>query len=153
MESLILFCGLLLMLLLIPLSVATPIEWHNSPKTDKDVGEIFQLRFEIKSDETTNYTITLNPGSQFSAIDGNLSMIKEIPVNATRTFIFDMRIEEDLEDGKHPIPFIAYKEGVQFKTGNIYVRVGQQTPGFEFFIIIMAIGMLFILQRKRIKRK
>jgi hypothetical protein len=148
-KKMFLLIGLMVILLLIPLSVATPIEWHNTPKTDKDAGEIFQLRFEIKSDETTNYTITLNPGDQFSAIDGNLSMTKEIPVNATRTFIFDMRIEEDLEDGKHPIQYIAYKEGVQFKTGNIYVRAGQQTPGFEFILLLSAFIIALILLRKK----
>ena len=148
-KKTILLYGFLLLILLIPLSVANPIEWHNIPKTDNDAGEIFQLRCEIKSDETTNYTITINPGDQFSAIDGNLSMTKEIPVNATRTFIFDMEIEKDLEDGKHPIPFIAYKEGVQFKTGNIYVRAGQQTPGFEFIILLSAVIMVFISFRKK----
>jgi len=148
-KKTILIYGFLLLILLIPLSVANPIEWHNIPKTDNDAGEIFQLRCEIKSDETTNYTITINPGDQFSAIDGNLSMTKEIPVNATRTFIFDMKIEEDLEDGKHPIPFIAYKEGVQFKTGNIYVRAGQQTPGFELIILLSAVIMVFISFRKK----
>jgi hypothetical protein len=144
----ILLCGFLLMLLLIPFSVAEPIEWHNFPKTGKDAGEIFQFRFEIKSDETTNYTITLNPGDEFSAIDGNLSMTKEIPVNATRTFIFDMKIEEDLEDGKHPIPFKAFKDGVQFKTGNIYVRAGQQTPGFEVILLFSAAILVIFLLRK-----
>jgi len=148
-KKTILIYGFLLLILLIPLSVANPIEWHNIPKTDNDAGEIFQLRCEIKSDETTNYTITINPGDQFSAIDGNLSMTKEIPVNATRTFIFDMKIEKDLEDGKHPIPFIAYKEGVQFKTGNIYVRAGQQTPGFELIILLSAVIMVFISFRKK----
>ena len=147
-KKTILLCGFLLVLLLIPLSVANPIEWHNIPKTGKDAGEIFQLRCEIKSDETTNCTITLNPGDQFSVIDGNLSMTKEIPVNATRTFIFDMKIVEDLEDGKHPIPFKAYKEGVQFKTGNIYVRAGQQTPGFEFILLLSAVILGLILFRK-----
>ena len=145
----ILFYSLLLMLFFIPLSNATPIEWHNTPKTDKYSGEIFQLRFEIKSDETTNYTITLNPDNQFSAVDGNLSITKDIPVNATKTFIFDMRIEEDIEDGKHPIPFKAYKKGVQFKTGNIYIRAGQQTPGFEFLFLISAFIFVFLIFRKK----
>lgn len=148
-KKLILLSTILLILLLIPISFATPIEWHNMPKTDNDAGEIFQLRFEIKSDETTNYTITLDPSQEFNVIDGNLSLTKEIPVNATRTFIFDMRIEEDLEDGKHPIPFIAYKNGTQFKNGNIYVRAGQQTPGFEFILLLFAVIMVFILFRKK----
>ena len=147
--KMILLCGFLLMLLMIPVSVAVPTEWHNMPKTDKYAGEIFQLRFEIKSDETTNYTITLNPDEQFTAINGNISMTIEIPVNATRTFIFDMKIEQDLEDGKYPIPFKAYKDGIQFKTGNIYVRAGQQTPGFEFILLLLAVICVLILFRER----
>ncbi|MFH1013636.1 MAG: hypothetical protein V1769_03900 [Thermoplasmatota archaeon] len=42
----------------LPLVHAIPTEWHNMPASGKDPGDIFQLRFEIKSDETTNYTIT-----------------------------------------------------------------------------------------------
>jgi hypothetical protein len=72
-------------------------------------------------------------------------------VNATRTFIFDMRIEQDLEDGKHPIPFTAYKNGVQFKQGNIYVRAGQQTPGFEFLFVISTVLLVIAIFRRRIE--
>ena len=139
----------LMTLVLIPSYSANPVEWHNMPKTDNEAGEIFQLRFEIGSDETTNYTITLEPGNQFSAIDGNLTMTKEIPVNATRTFIFDMKIDQDLEDGKHPIPFTAYKEGVEFKQGNVYVRAGQQTPGFEVILIISAFLLMLLFYKKK----
>lgn len=93
----------------IPMIPANPIEWHNIPKTGKDAGEIFQLRFEIKSDETTNYTITLNPGNDFSTVDNNNNITMLIPIDATRAFIFDMTIENDLEDGKHPIPYSIQK--------------------------------------------
>jgi len=134
---------------LIPMTYATPVEWHNMPKTGNDAGEIFQLRFEIKSDETTNYTITLVPGSDFTAVDNNNSTTLNIPIDATRTFIFNMKIENDLEDGKHPISYTAYKNGTQFKEDNIYVRVGVQTPGFELFFILTAIILAVILIKKR----
>jgi len=133
----------------LPLVYATPTEWHNMPVSEKDPGDIFQLRFEIKSDETTNYTIVINPGDDFESINGNTSMTIEIPVDATRTFIFDMKVNNTLEDGKHPILYIAYKDKTQFKTGNIYVRAGTQTPGFEILILFVSVIIILFIAKKR----
>lgn len=147
-KKIILFI-LITLVCFIPLVHATPTEWHNMPVSGKDPGDIFQLRFEIKSDETTYYTIAITPGDDFESIDGNTSMTIEIPVDATRTFIFDMKVNNTLEDGKHPIPYIAYKEKTQFKTENIYVRAGTQTPGFELIIIFVSVILvLFIVKRR-----
>lgn len=132
----------------LPLVAATPIEWHNMPTSGKNTGSIFQLRFEIKSDETINYTITIYPGDEFEVIDGIESKTIQIPIDATRTFIFDMIITNDIEDGKHPIPYTAFKNETQFKTGNIYVRAGTQTPGFELVFLLSAI-IIFMYIRKR----
>jgi hypothetical protein len=121
------------------------------PASRKEIGDIFQLRFEIKSDVTTNYTITINPGDDFESVNGNNSMTKEIPVDATRTFIFDMKLTNNIEDGKHPIPFIAYKNGTQFKTGNIYVRAGTQTPGFEISIRLVSVAIILFITKRRMR--
>jgi hypothetical protein len=142
----ILIVGILIIIMGITIvsnACATPTEWHNMPASDNDQDDLFQLRFEILSDETTNYTITIDPGTQFSIVDGNELMTISIPVNATRTFIFDMKLEQDLEDGKHPIPYTAYKNGTEFKSGNAYVRAGTQAPGFELMIFLC--GILFTI--------
>ena len=139
----------LIIALLFPVCSATPTEWHNMPKIGKDIGEIFQLNFEIKSDETTNYTITLDLNSQFSAVDGNTSLTINIPVDATRTFIFNLEISEKLDDGKYPIAYTAYKNGTAFKTDNAYVRAGVQAPGFELITILVVIGIFIFLWKKK----
>ena len=72
-------CTITSVLILGSNALATPNEWHNMPISGNDSGDIFQLRFEIKSDETTNYTLTIQPGEQFSIIDGNATMTKSIP--------------------------------------------------------------------------
>jgi len=131
--------------------LANPSEWHNMPVSGNDQGDLFQIRFEIKSDETTNYTITIQPGDQFSLVDGNLTMTKNIPINATRTYIFNMKLDNDVEDGKHPIPYTASKDGSSFKSGNVYVRAGTQTPGFEMVVFLAGIlfSFFFICRRQR----
>lgn len=130
---------------------AAPTEWHNNPSTDTDIGEVFELRFEILSDETTNYTITINPGTKFSAVDDNNSMTLEIPKDETRTFIFNMKIEEELEDGKHVIYYDAFKSGVSFKSDKAYVRAGQQAPGFELIVLISAVVIVAVILKRRSK--
>ena len=142
-------CLGLIITLIIPTCTATPTEWHNMPKIGKDIGEIFQLKFEIKSDETTNYTITLDLDNQFSAVDGNSSMTVNIPIDSTRTFIFDLEVNEDLDDGKYPITYTAYKNGTAFKTDNAYVRAGVQAPGFEFLSVIVVIGIAFLIWKRK----
>jgi len=134
----------------LPTVNATLSVWGNTPKTSADIGEIFELRFEIMADETANYSITIDPGSKFSAIDGNNSMIIEIPKDETRTFIFNMKLDEKLDDGKHVIYYDAFKSGNQFKSeGKAYVRAGQQAPGFEILAFISAVAIAFILWKKR----
>lgn len=135
--------------LLFPLTGATPHVWHNFPKTGTDVGEIFVLKFEISSDETTNYTIVLDTGTKFSVVDGNTSMTYTIPKNETRTYIFNLKIEEKLQDGKYPIHYEAFKNGTSFKSGNAYVRAGQQAPGFELIAAISAIAIAIFLRKKK----
>ena len=137
-------------LIVLPTVSAAPSIWSNTPQTDTDIGGLFELRFEIMADETANYTVTIDPGSKFSALDGNNSMMLEIPKDETRTFIFNMRIDEKLDDGKHVIYYDAFKNGVQFKEeGKAYVRAGQQAPGFEILAAIAALGIAFILWKKK----
>jgi len=138
-------------LILLPTVQAELTIWSNSPKTGKDSGEKFELRFEILADETANYTVKIDPGTKFSAIDGKNSMTIEISKDETRTFIFYMQIDEDLDDGKHVIYYDAFKNDEQFKSeGKAYVRAGQQAPGFELVAFIGAIALsLFIWRRKR----
>jgi len=137
--------------ILLPTVNAAPSVWSNTPKTDKNSGETFELRFEILADETANYTVTIDPGAKFSAVDGENSMTIEILKDETRTFIFNMQIDEDLEDGKHVIYYDAFKNDEQFKSeGKAYVRAGQQAPGFEILAFIGAIAIaLFIWRKKR----
>jgi hypothetical protein len=125
--------------------------WHTNPKTGTDAGEIFELKFEILSDETSNYTIMINPGTKFSTVDENNSMTINIPKDETRTFIFNMIINEELEDGKHVIYYNASKEDVQFKSGKTYVRAGVQAPGFELIVCICAIIFIIFLMKKHRK--
>ena len=137
--------------LLLPVAYAKPVVWHNSPRTGTDAGEIFRLKFEILANETANYTITIDPGEKFVAIDGNKSITLNIPENETRTFIFDMEVIKKIDDGKHVIPYDAFINGEKFRSGNAYVRVGEQAPGFEIiaFISAIAIGLIMIWRKKK----
>ena len=129
---------------------ALPVERHNMPTSGTEVGETFELRFEIFSDKTTNYSIIIYPGSKFSEIMGNTSKTIEIPKDETRTFVFSMVINEELDDGKHAIHYNATKEDAIFRSDIIYVRAGKQAPGFELILTLLAvsIGLLFWKKRK-----
>ena len=133
----------------LPLINAQPTMWHNSPKTDNDAGDIFRLKFEILASETTNYTISLDLGDKFTMLAGNATLTINIPKNETRTFIFDIELLKALEDGKHPIYYDAYIEDVKFKSDKVYIRVGEQAPGFEIIAIIAALGIALVIWRKR----
>lgn len=143
-------CLIVILFLFFPIIDANPTIWSNSPKTSTKQGEIFELRFEIESDEKANYSIILDPGTKFSIVDGNNNMTKEIPIDETRTFIFNMQIDEELENGKYVIYYDALKNNVKFKSeGKAYVRAGQQAPGFEIVLFISAIIVAFVLFRRR----
>lgn len=133
-----------------PVVYATPVVWHNSPKTGTDIGDIFRLKFEILANETANYTITIDPGEKFAVITGNNSITISIPENETRTFIFDMEIIKEIDDGKHLITYDAFIHGEKFYSDRAYVRAGEQAPGFEIiaFISAIAIGLVIMWKKK-----
>ena len=141
---------IIVLCLLFPVVYASPVIWHNSPKTGTDIGDIFRLKFEILANETANYTITIDPGEKFAVITGNNSITLSIPENETRTFIFDMEIIKEIDDGKHLITYDASKHEEKFQSGKAYVRAGEQAPGFEIiaFISAIAIGLIIMWKRK-----
>lgn len=136
---------------LLPLSHAAPSVWHNSPKTGTDVGETFELRFEILANETGNYTISIDPGDKFTVVGGNTTITLHIPKEETRTFVFTMQVAQKLEDGKHKVIFDAFQEGTPFKSGIAYVRAGKQAPAFEVALAISGVAVAFILWNRRRK--
>jgi len=133
----------------LPLIAAAPNEWHNMPKSGTAIGDTFEMRFEIKSDETTNYTIQIDPAPHFQVLTGNVSQTINIPNMDTRTFLFTLQIIETLENGKYAVNYTAFKNETIFKTDVIYVRAGQQVPGFEFVLFLPAILIGFLIWRKR----
>jgi hypothetical protein len=140
----------LVLLCTLPFAAADLSEWHNSPRTGTDIGDIFRLKFEIMADETGNYTITLIDSAKFSPINGSLSKTISIPAEETRTFVFDMRVDQTLDDGKHLIRYETFKNGERFKEGKAYVRAGKQAPGFELLALAGAgIGAALLVRKKR----
>lgn len=146
-HNIVIFCVLLC--LFIPLTTAELSAWSNSPKTGTEAGETFEIRVEILSNETTNYTVIIQENEKFSVIDNNYSKTHLIPNEETRTFIFQMSINEKLDDGKHLILYQALKEDGVFKEGKIYVRAGKQVPGFEFIYMFVALAIIVALIKKR----
>jgi len=133
----------------LPIIAAAPIEWHNMPKTGTSIGDSFEMRFEIQSDETTNYSIQIEPAPHFQVLTGNTSQTRIIPDKDTRTFSFTLQIIETLENGKYAVNYTAYKNGTIFKTDVIYVRAGQQVPGFEFALLLPAILFGLLIWKKK----
>lgn len=134
----------------LPVICATPVAcWHNSPKTGDDIGDTFILKFEVSADETANYTVSIDPGTKFSVVDGNNSITFDISKDETRTFIFNMKVAEKLEDGKYPIYYNASKNWDIFKSDKAYVRAGVQAPGFEIIAFISAVAIALIIWRKK----
>jgi len=136
-------------LIFLPMIDGQPTIWHNSPKTDNDVGDIFRLKFEILASETTNYTIALDLADKFVMVSGNSTLTINIPKNETRTFIFDIELTKALEDGKHPIYYDAFIEDVKFKSDKVQIRIGEQAPGFEIIALIAALGIAFIIWKRK----
>jgi len=136
--------------LFLPVVYAAPVVWHNSPRAGTDVGDIFRLKFEILANETGNYTITIDPGEKFTVINGNNSITLNIPKDETRTFIFDMEVTKELKDGKYAIPYDAFINGKNFKSGKAYVRAGEQAPGFEAMLFISAVAIALIVWKRKI---
>lgn len=151
MKKIIMLIGFFFLMssLILPCVSSIPNEWHNMPKTGTAIGEIFELRFEIKSDETTNYSITIDPAPHFSVVDGNQTQTKNITIQDTRTFIFSLKIIENLEDGKYAVNYSAYKNDIRFKSDVAYVRAGQQAPGFEIPLFIATVFVCVFIWKKR----
>jgi hypothetical protein len=145
------FFGLIIVCLLFvsSLAAAQPTVWHNLPKTGTDVGDIFQLKFEISSTELANYSITLDLGDKFALLTGNETQTKEIPKNETRTYFFDIELLQKLDDGKYPIYYDVYIEDQNFKSDKVMIRIGEQAPGFELFGILAAISIVLLVFYKK----
>ena len=148
MKKINILIGIILILSIFVNGVSAVTVLSNSPKTDTEPGEIFELRIEVKSDATGNYTVTIDPGTKFSCIDDNTTITKEIPLDETRTFVFNMKIEEELEDGKHIINYDVSFEGELLNSYKAYVRAGKQAPGFEVILAFLAIASIVILFKK-----
>lgn len=138
---------LLVSLMLASSAVADPtVSGFNIPTVDGDKGESFTIRFEIRSDETTNYTIKITPRDEFEYPNGS-ELTLNIPKNDTRTFKFEGKLTKALEaDGKYNIQWEAYKNGSKFETGSVDLRVGEQAPGagmaFGLVAVVMALALL-----------
>lgn len=150
MRAKIIYAVVAALCVFLPLAQAAPSVWHNSPKTGTDVGETFELRFEIMANETGNYTITIDPGDKFTVVGGNTTITLNIPKEETRTFVFTMQVTQKLEDGKYKITYDALREGMVFKSGIAYVRAGKQAPGFEVAVALSGIAVALILWRRRV---
>ena len=147
------FFGIIIICSIIIPSVVTaqPTVWHNLPKTGTDPGDIFQLKFEISSNELANYSIALDLGDKFSLLSGNATQTKSIPKNETRTFFFDIELVQKLDDGKYQIYYDASIEDQNFKSDKVMIRIGEQAPGFELFGILAAVCIVLLIIRKKKK--
>ena len=151
MRSLLALCMCLgLLLLVTPVARAeSTVHGFNLPTVDGDKGESFTLRFEIRSDETTNYTIKLTPRDEFEWTSGNELSIN-IPQNDTRTFKFEGRLAKALEaDGKYNLQWEAYQNGTKFDSGSVDLRVGEQAPGLGLAWGLAAVAGLAVMTRRR----
>lgn len=68
-----------------------------------------------------------------------------IPKNETRTFIFDMEVVKDVNDGKYPIYWTAYING------KAYARAGEQAHGFGIIAFVSAILIVIIIWKEKDK--
>ncbi len=137
--------GLTLILLLViagQAAAAPTVTGFNIPEVDGNDGESFEIRFEIRSDEDTNYTIKIKPRAEFSWPNGN-ELTKDIPANDTRTYIFAGKLAKALaEDGKYAIQWEAYKNGTLFKSGQVDLRVGAQAPATGGVVALGVMGLV-----------
>ena len=150
MRLLPLLLGLILILLLAGRSLAEPtVTGFNIPEVDGLNGESFELKFEIRSDETANYTIKITPRAEFEWPDGD-NITLNIPANDTRTFKFLGQLTGELAtDGKYNIKWEAYKDGTMFDSGSVDLRVGEQAPGIGGVAILAILGLAAMVVARR----
>lgn len=138
----------LLLLALVTGAAAEPrMSGINFPSVDGDVGETFEIKFEIRSDNATNYTVKVLPRAEFNFTPTEKSL--EIPEGDTRTFIFEGEVLEALEDGKYAIQWEAYQNGTLFDSGSLDLRAGEQAPGPGFALAAAALAGLALATRRR----
>ena len=136
----------LLLLALVTGAAAEPnVTGFNVPSVDGNVGETFEVKFEIRSDNLTNYTIKLTPRAEFNFTPTEKTI--EIPEGDTRTFIFEGELTEALEDGKYAIQWEAYQNGTQFDSGSLDLRAGEQAPAPGFALAAAALAGLALATR------
>ena len=91
----------------------------------------FEALFEIEADENGTYSIELDEREEFSF--ETLSIEKDILDGDSRTFIFDGKNTQTLEDGKYRINWYAYKNSQIFDSGSFDIAAGEQGFGFNLF--------------------
>jgi len=142
---------LLVFLIVATQAAADPkVSGINLPRVEGNVGEEFEIRFEIRSDEETNYTLKILPRDEFNWSVGEITM--KIPVDDTRTMIFNCEVIQELSDGKYNIKWEAYKNGSRFDSGSLELRAGDQAPGLGGIATMATIGTsatLFAIMRRR----
>ena len=86
-------------------------------------GEQFEVNFEIKSDETADYTFKIIEREEFSFSPQEKTI--EIPNNDSRTFIFNGNLAQDLMDGDYGVEWETYKDETMFNSGTLEIGVGE----------------------------
>lgn len=125
-----------------PASAEPTVIGFNIPSVDGDMGEIFEIKFEVRSDEDANYTIKIKPRAEFEWTEGD-NMTKNIPADDTRTYIFKGKLIDALpDDGKYAIKWEAYKNDTLFKSGQVDLRVGEQAPAPGGIAVLGLLGLV-----------
>jgi len=139
---------LAMVLLLVPVAAAEPEVTEQSDITIQGLGgEEFRVKFGIRADETTNYTVTLQERSEFTFDNQNMTI--EIPAGDSRTFIFNGKVVEEMADGKYVMSWTAAKNGTNFADGRFEIEAGEQVPGPGLLAVATGIALVAVLRRRR----
>ncbi len=87
-------------------------------------GGTADVSISVTSDETTNYTVKLEERPKFEIV-GNNTLTKHIYNGDTERFIFEVKVLNGTGDGSFQFTWHAYKNGSEFDSGNLEVKVGR----------------------------
>ena len=147
--TIILLCLSLFLLALEPVRAEPTVTGFNIPTVEGLNGESFELKFEIRSDETADYTIKLTPRAEFEWPNGD-NITLNIPANDTRTFKFLGQLTGELAaDGKYNLQWAAFQNDTQFTSGSVDLRVGEQAPGIGLGLTLVVLTALVIVYQRK----